>query len=532
MLRSLLFSLLAFVLISGFAFAQEDDYPRNWDLDVLHYRFELKLSDETDVIEGKSTVDFQIAAEQKELLFNLFEKSGEKGMTISSLQIDGKEVDYTHEGSDLVAQTNGLAKDETHQLVVEYKGIPEDGLVISQNKYGERTFFGDNWPNRAHNWLVCVDHPSEKATVEFIVEAPDKYQVVATGLLMESYDGAEGYRVSHYKTEVPISPKVMVIGVAEFAVQFAGKTGCTHVTSWVYPENKEEGFYDYFQAVEVLNWFIEKIGEYPYEKLANVQSKTRFGGMENAGNIFYFEGSVTGNRKHEDLIAHEIAHQWFGNSATEQSWNHIWLSEGFATYLANVYLEEKYGEEKRQLRMAEERNEVTSYYKRKQWPVVNPPVKKLMQLLNDNSYQKGSWILHMLRHKLGDEVFWKSIRKYYEKYRDSIALTKDLQNVFEQESGQDLEAFFQQWLYTPGHPQLNASWERSGNTYSIVIQQRQDVPFTFDIELEGVLKGGEIIKLEKQRVSEKIHQFKFESEGELERLIPDPDVHLLFEMVD
>ena len=528
------FFLFAFFICTAFCQAQEDDYPRNWDLDVLHYRFELELTDASDQIKGKSSVDFTIASAQKELLFNLFEKEAgkEKGMKVIALQMDGKEVGYTHNGSDLVIQTSDLSVEGSHQLVVEYEGVPADGLVISKNKFGDRTFFGDNWPNRAHNWLVCVDHPSEKATVEFIVEAPQKYQVVGTGLLIESSDVEGGNRISHYRTEIPVSPKVMVIGVAEFAIQYAGKTGCTHVTSWVYPENKEEGFHDYFQAVEVLNWFIEKIGEYPYEKLANVQSKTRFGGMENAGNIFYFEGSVTGDRKHEDLIAHEIAHQWFGNSATEKSWNHIWLSEGFATYLANVYLEEKYGEEKRQERMANERSEVIAYFKRKQWPVVNPPVERLMQLLNDNSYQKGSWILHMLRHKLGDEVFWKSIRKYYERYRDSIALTEDLKNVFEEESGQQLDDFFAQWLYQPGHPQLNASWERAGNTYSIVLVQKQAIPFEFEIELEAVLKGGEIVKLETQKVSEKIHQFKFESKVELERLIPDPDVHLMFEMVE
>src|SRR6266700_2106852 len=179
----------------------------------------------------------------------------------------------------------------------------------------------------------------------------------------------------------------MVIGAAGFAVQYSGTINGTPVYSWVYPENKEKGFYDYAQAVDILPFYIKHVGPYAYEKLANVQSKTIFGGMENAGAIFYSENTVTGTRVSESLLAHEIAHQWFGDMATETDWSHLWLSEGFATYMTILYFEKKYEK-----------------------PVVDSSVTNYMELLNANSYQKGGWILHMLRMEAGDSAFWKGIR--------------------------------------------------------------------------------------------------------------------------
>jgi aminopeptidase N len=145
----------------------------------------------------------------------------------------------------------------------------------------------------------------------------------------------------------------MVIGAARFAVRQTGVVNGFEVTSWVYPQNREEGFDSYKYAPKILDFFHTHIGPYSYKKLANVQSKTRYGGMENASNIFYFENSVAtgaeaaGNAsKIEPLVAHEIAHQWFGNSASETDWHHVWLSEGFATYLTHLYFEFTYGRDR------------------------------------------------------------------------------------------------------------------------------------------------------------------------------------------
>jgi aminopeptidase N len=253
--------------------------------------------------------------------------------------------------------------DSIFNFEITYSGVPKDGLIIGENLHGDRTFFADNWPNRTHNWFPCVDHPSDKATVEFKIIAPNHYQVIANGYLFEETNLSHNLNLYHYKSAEPLPTKVMVIGVARFAVQHLGETNNIPVSTWVYPQTKEQGFYDFANSKKILEFYIEKFGEYPYQKLANVQSKTQFGGMENAGAIFYFEKSVTGERKHEDLIAHEIVHQWFGNSASETDWPHLWLSEGFANYFSSLYILETKGEAAFQERMKEERKTVLNFYK-------------------------------------------------------------------------------------------------------------------------------------------------------------------------
>ena len=131
----------------------------------------------------------------------------------------------------------------------------------------------------------------------------------------------------------------MVIGVADMHIEEAGIIDGKKVNSCVYPKHKKEALHDLALAPAILEFYINYIAPYEYKKLDNVQSTTRFGGMENAGCIFYDEDALDGTRTSEGLIAHEIVHQWFGNSATEKDWCHLWLSEGFATYLTNVYFE-------------------------------------------------------------------------------------------------------------------------------------------------------------------------------------------------
>jgi aminopeptidase N len=212
--------------------------------------------------------------------------------------------------------------------------------------------------------------------------------------------------------------------------------------------------------------------------------------MENAGNIFYYEQSTDPTRDIEGLFAHEIAHQWFGNSATEIDWPHIWLSEGFATYLTDLYFEDKYGEARLKERMANERQSIIDFAKTKKVPVVDHETDDYMQLLNANSYQKGAWILHMLRREVGDKNFFLGIKLYSKKYRDSNASTEDLRRVFEDISKKNLSSFFKQWLYTPGHPKLSYSFTNGDKRVMIHIKQKQKKAFKFPLDVNSSLKVG------------------------------------------
>jgi aminopeptidase N len=418
----------------------------------------------------------------------------------------------------------------TRKYRIAYAGIPSDGLIISENRFGDRTFFGDNWPDRAHNWIPCIDHPSDKATVEFKVSAPDHYRVIANGRMVEETALDHQYKFTHWQTDVPLPTKVMVIGVARFAVENVENELNIPVSTWVYPQNAEEGFRDYRIATEPLGYYIQQIGPYPFSKLANVQSTTLYGGMENAGNIFYQERLVTGKQQQEGIIAHEIAHQWFGNSVSEGNWYHIWLSEGFATYLTDLYMENKYGDERFRMGMERERNIAIRYAGRNQSPVIDTTITDYMDLLNPNSYQKGAWFLHMLRKELGDEVFWECLQSYYKAYQYSNALTGDLQQVAESISGKDLDYFFKQWLYQSGHPILDIRWQQEKSGIEIEIEQTQKgQTFIFPLELELVFRDGSM-RCETVKIDQPSENFVIPANMKVEKIIPDPDVWLLFEM--
>ena len=336
-------------------------------------------------------------------------------MLVSVITEGSRTVTFLQD-SDAVSINSPAKAGSVHSYIIDYAGVPADGLIISTNKYGHRTFFGDNWPNRAHNWLPCADYPGDKATVDFIVTAPDHYQVVSNGLKAEESPLPNHLKLTHWHETAPLPTKVMVIGVADFAIDHPGDPDHIPVYTYVFPEDKTAGFKNYAFADDILPFYIKKIGPYAYEKLANVQSKTIFGGMENAGAIFYFENSVT-SAGIEELMAHEIAHQWFGDAASEKSFSNLWLSEGFATYMTNVYLENKYGTDTLRKRLIADRTNVFKFEEKRNSPVVDTTVKgNYMQLLNANSYQKGGWVLHMLRRKLGENMFWKGIRAYYKKY--------------------------------------------------------------------------------------------------------------------
>ena len=529
MIQRITILLLLEMLILHGSFAQKH-YQRYHEIDIQHYKFELKLNDDSNEISGKAIIDIRFLKSLKSFQLDLVGKKedSKKGMIVKKVLLDKMELEFDHTDNKL----NIILKESTisgaeHAFTILYSGEPIDGLIIAKNKHGDRTFFGDNWPDRAQHWLPTVDHPSDKATVEFIVTAPDHYQVIANGTQIEETNIDDETKLTHWKEAVPLPTKVMVIGVARFAVNAAGYINHIPVTTWVYRQDRDDGFSDYKIAVDVLDYFYNKIGSYPYEKLANVQSKTRYGGMENAGNIFYYENSVNGKQDQEKLIAHEIAHQWFGNSASELNWHHIWLSEGFATYLTDLYLEDIRGREVFIENLKTERKRVINYYKKNAAPIVNVKINDYNELLNPNSYQKGAWVLHMLRKKVGDELFWEGIKSYYEKYKFSNALSEDFQKVMEEVSGKKLDSFFKQWLYQAGHPILEIDVSKKASR--ITIQQVQkDGLFNFPLDLDIIDKKGNKIR-KTIIVDSSMKESDISINGKIKEVIIDPDCCLLFE---
>jgi aminopeptidase N len=519
------------------AFVLADTYPRQPSVDILNYLFKLELKDDTDMISGETDIDLMCKTDGiTELFLDLIGKSadGKTGMNVSTVKRDSRVLAFKHENNRLqVSLGVPSKKGDRLRITVVYRGTPADGLIIGPNKNKERVFFGDNFPDRCRHWLPTVDHPYDKATCEFVITAPEAYQVVANGAWIETTSLSGNRRLTRYRESVPIATYCMVIGVARFAVETVGQVLGVPVQTWVYASDRDAGFSDYRIAVKPLEFFSWRIGPISYEKLANVQSRTRYGGMENASNIFYSERSVSGQGRNEGLFAHEIAHQWFGDSVTESDWDHTWLSEGFATYLTHVYNEYTFGRDVMARGLRSDRDRIIRYFEKSpNAAVVTPANPKLDNILSTNSYQKGGWVLHMLRRQMGEEAFWKGFSTYYRRYQNGNALTADFQSVMEEASGKKLDAFFRQWIYTPGQPKLKGTWSCSGSTLTIEIHQTQAGDFLYTTPLEiGIIQDPRVApRIETVQLDQRDQTFTFKVDKEPNDVLLDPNVWLLMQL--
>ncbi|MDE2731842.1 MAG: M1 family metallopeptidase [Bacteroidota bacterium] len=467
----------------------EDGYPKNWDIDMLHYAFALQLSDDSDVIYGQTTAEARfLEAGQSALRLDLIGVSDElegKGMTISRVHEEGADRMFRHEDNQLfIALGREIPAQGVVRVTIEYHGVPATGLQIAPTKHGDRSFFSDNWSSRAKNWLPTVDHPYDKATNEFIVTAPNHYQVISNGLLMEETDLGAGMRLTHWKNSVPIATWLYVLGVAEFAVQYVDTFEGKSIQTWVYKQDRDAGFYDFaIPTKQALTWLSDLVGPFSYEKLANIQSNSVGGGMEAASAIFYGDRSVTGtrDRRWQHIIVHEIAHQWFGNAVTEYEWNDLWLSEGFATYYTLLFRLYAYGRDDFVAGLKDARDRVYAYYENDyDFRIIRPHFTSLNDVSGSMIYQKGAWVLHMLRALVGEDAYNAGVRNYYAAYKDANASTADFRRHIEEVSGMTLDWFFDQWLYQGGVVHLDGHWTAQEGALTISLQQTQP-RYTFRI---------------------------------------------------
>lgn len=442
-----------------------DPYPVNSSLDVQHYRFELELNDLSAEISGSTTIEAKFvggSAEQLRLDLVGPTASG-SGMRVHSVQSGDQSLEFAHANNVLTIDLEGAQwLHDVVSVTVHYSGSPSTGLIIGENKHRDWTFFSDNWPNKARHWLPTVDHIADKATSEMIVRAPSDLQVVSNGLVQESTDLGEGRRLTHWKQSVPISPWLYVLGAAEFAVQQVDEFDGKSIQTWVYRQDRDDGFHDFAVPTRAaLEFYSNYVGPFEYEKLANIQSNSVGGGMEAASAIFYGDDSVTGERTYrwQSVIVHEIAHQWFGNSVTEANWDHVWLSEGFATYFTSLYFEHAEGRDHFVGRMQDARKRVFEFHEENpEYRLVHDNLADMGQVTSGQTYQRGAWVLHMLRNKVGDEAWWQGIQAYYARYRNGLASTDDFQQEMERACRCDLQEFFQQWLYGTGNIVMQGGW--------------------------------------------------------------------------
>ena len=444
--------------------------------DALHYDITLVPSDTGGHVLAEVQITWRLRSTepaQMEL---------DSAMRVVRVLMDGKEHTRLSRtlyarSSDEVEVPHGKRAADTLLTRVRYHGFPRDGLIIQPNQYGERTIFADNWPDRAHLWLASQDHPSDKATVAFHIQAPIEDQVVANGLLEKIDTLAYGNLVWHYRMDHPIPVYTMVVGIGRLArtpmAHTSCRTNCVPITVWTYPQDSAYAVSDPFRrATDIVDYFNDVIGPFPYVSLAHIESSTRFGGMENSTAIFYDQKRYRQRDLGESVVAHETAHQWFGDAVTEADWHHLWLSEGFATYLAALWRRHIDGDSAFRSTMSEAAATVFRS-KDTERPILDTADTNLLELLNSNNYEKGSWVLHQLRGLIGDSAFFAGLRSYYRTYRDSTALTSGFARTMSQAAGRNLEWYFRQALLQPGYPMLDIRWRYQGKKLSLDVEQTQ-----------------------------------------------------------
>ena len=524
--------LLLFLIFASSVLA--DNYPKNKSVDVIHYRFHLELNDSTDDFLGSTQVLVQfLESGANEIVLDLIGQGESGGMLVTSVTEGQSIVSFTHNDNQIrIAVEPPAQQNERRNYTVNYRGVPADGLVIADNRHGDRTFSADNWPNKTRHWLPTIDHPYDKATCEFIIEAPHHYQVVANGLKQEESYLVSGRKLTHWKQSVPISTWLMVISVGKYAVRYQDVYKGISIETWVFPQDREAGFFDFARARRPLDFFNTHIGEYPYEKLANVQVTAPVGATEAATAVFYQQDFVTGDRKREDVIAHEIAHHWFGNSLTESDWNDVWLSEGFATYFTLLFNEHTYGRERFVEGLLQNRTRIFEFYEDEpDYRIVHQNLTDMSQVTTRMTYQKGAWILHMLRGIMGDDLFWNGIREYYRIYRDQTVSTDDFQHVMESVAEQDLAWFFQQWLYQGGNLKLegNYKYDSVKKRIELTLRQVQQDNVLFQMPLEVEVYASEGKTAHKVFIDNRTNHFEIPVAENPEKIVLDPNIWLLME---
>lgn len=531
---SILLVLLSRLFICNVAAA--DTYPRQTGIDVLHYSFRISISDNSDDVEAQTSIQVRfLASGVRSFFLDLATESGGKGMVVTSVTGAGRTIEYTHQNDCLqIRLADPPRTGEVVTFEIAYHGIPRDGLRFLENSGGERVVFSENFPDRAHQWLPVVDHIAEKATCEFIVTAPAQYQVIANGRLIGETDIQPELRSTHWKESIPIPCWLYAIGISRFRVRNFDAVNNVSVQSWIFPDEDEQCATLFERTSQrAISHFTERIGPCAFEKIAHVEATGIHGASEHASEIYYSERLLRQKLLDHSWIVHEISHHWFGNSVTESDWDDIWLSEGFATYMTQLYTEHFSGRDALVQNLKNDRAVVIEAERKSPGtPIIHRNISDLSTMMNPLVYQKAAWVLHMLRHHIGSERFFSGMREYYRQYAQDTVSTDTFRRVMEGEAGMDLSWFFDQWLHRGGVPKLEGSWSYDSERKRVDIhisQTQSGDPFRIKLEIGISSLADSPERIEYTELDGRDARFSFPVDVEPQSVVLDPQVWLLME---
>jgi len=470
-------------------------FPGDRPIDVEHIRLDLDVDLENAYVRAKASL---VGVARRELSSVALDAVNfqEIGVEVRYGDLDGERPNFEYDDKTLMIPFDRRlnAGDRVDIIVTYTLDHPERGLnFFAPSEESPETPYqlwsqGQSTTNRY--WVPCFDHPNEMQTTEISCTVARPYIAISNGRLLNVVENEDDTRTYHWKMSEPHVAYLMALVVGEFAhkSEMWGQVPLTY-----YVRSKFESWIDnsFSATPKMLDFFSRQIGvDYPWEKYDQVCCYNFGGDMENTTCTILGESTLHDDRAHldtssDDLVSHELAHQWFGDLLTCNEWAHLWLNEGFATYFEALWDEERNGADEFAFNMLGKARSARNGGK--DLPVVYPEYRSSGQQFDARAYSKGAWILHMIRRRLGDERFWKAINAYVRRYEHRTVETRDFQRVLEETSGESFARFFYDWTARAGHPVVSVDyeWLPDDMMARITVRQTQSSEaFSFPLKLE------------------------------------------------
>ncbi|MES1187142.1 MAG: M1 family aminopeptidase [Myxococcales bacterium] len=483
----------------------ERKYERSRPYRIDHLFIDLTLDFETKSVRGRAVLDFsRVSPKESGLLVDAI------GFELESVRVDDgtglKPASFSYDGEVLALE--GLP--ERGQLRIDYKATPKRGLYFlapdEQVKHRPLQAWTQCQDEDARHFIPCVDKPHVKMTTELQATVPAGFQVLSNGERVSAETRGKAPWTYRFKLEQPHPSYLLTLVVGHFDVveDRSAALGTRDVPiSYLVPVGQAaSATRSLGETPRMLEFFSQRFGvDFPWQRYSQVVvSDFIFGGMENTTATTLYEHVLLDERaaldiNSNDLVAHELAHQWFGDYVTCRDWSHAWLNEGFATFCEHLEREQRLGRDEYDYGVA---GDVDTYLSeaagRYQRPIVCRDYAEPIDLFDRHLYEKGGLVLHMLRRELTDAVFFEGVQKYLKRHAFGIVETTDLMRAFEEVSGRSLERFFDHWVYRPGHPELSIKVSYDDGLLSVAVKQAQKhgevAIFALPIEIEVMHNDG------------------------------------------
>jgi aminopeptidase N len=459
----------------------EPRWARDRAVDIKHIKLEVALDFDAKSIAGVATHRLAAILDGVDKLeFDAAE------LKIESVKVGGEPAEFeTADGKLKVTLKRALKAGEETDAAIAYSARPRRGLYFVGPDDGYPSKPVEAWTQGededSRYWFPCYDYPNDRTTCEVIATVPQNFIAISNGALVaSSADPARSTRTFHWRHDVPLSSYLITLAAGDF-VTVEDRAGSVPIQYYVHRGREDDARRAFGNTPKMIQFFERIIGvPYPYAKYAQVAvTDFIFGGMENSSATTQTADTLHDARAHLDfksdpLVAHELAHQWWGDLITCRDWAHAWLNEGFATYFEALWCEENEGADEFAWNLRQDREnylaEDSHHYRR---PIVCNRYRAPIELFDRHLYEKGSLVLHMLRREVGDALFFKSLNLYCTRHRGQNVITKDLERAFEDATGRNLEFFFDQWVYKEGHPEIevSSSYDDKQKLASVTVKQ-------------------------------------------------------------